>query len=253
MKILNEQVKFYTDLYSSNPSIKFNIPKNPNDPTISFNDKICCEKEINEPELYDACMTLKPNKTPGMDGLTIEYYRKFWAKLSPYLIDMYKHSYSNGYLPLSTRRGVISLLPKKNKDTRVIKNLRPLTLLNNDYKILAKAVDNRISAILPSVINRDQTGFVKGRNIAYNIRKSLDVMEHCRKNKIPALIMSCDMNKCFDRIEHNAVYASLDRLGFGPNLIHWVSLFLTKFEVCTQNYGHTSDWFRKSRGVNQDY
>ena len=196
-------------------------------------------------------MTLKSDKTPGVDGLTIEFYRKFWKNLCPALIKMYYDSYNNSLLPLSTRRGVISLLPKKDKDTRVIKNLRPLTLLNNDYKILAKTIDNRLSPLLPQIINRDQTGFIKGRCISHNIRKSLDVMEHCHKNQIPALIMSCDMDKCFDRIEHHALYSVLSRFGFGDGFIRWVRLFYTNLQVCTQNYGNLSDWFNKTRGVNQ--
>ena len=196
-------------------------------------------------------MTLKSNKTPGIDGLTIEFYRTFWRDIVEPLYNMYLDSFEKNVLPLSTRRGLISLLPKKDKDTRMIKNLRPLTLLNNDYKILAKAIDNRLSPVLPSIISTDQTGFVKGRNIAYNVRKTLDVIDYCKINKLPGVVMSCDMNKCFDRIEHSSIYAVLQRFGFGPNFIKWTSLFYTNFEICTQNYGILSDWFDKSRGVNQ--
>ena len=249
--ILDEQVKFYGDLYQSNASIQFNLTRSPNDPTITEDDKKSTESPITLDELFDAIMTLKSDKTPGMDGLTIEFYRKFWKNLSPALYAMYNDAFSKGVLPLSTRRGLISLLPKKNKDTRIIKNLRPLTLLNNDYKILAKTIDNRISPLLPKIINSDETGFVKGRNISYNIRKSLDVMEYCKSNKILAVIMSCDMNKCFDRIEHQAVYGALCLFGFGEDLIQWVSLFYSKFQICTQNYGFLSDWMDKTRGCNQ--
>ena len=129
--------------------------------------------------------------------------------------------------------------------------MRPLTLLNNDYKILAKALDNRLSALLPKIIHNDQTGFVKGRNIAHNIRKSIEVIDFCNAKRIPSVIMSCDMEKCFDHIEHSAVFGCLRNLGFGPNFVRWISLFFTDFQVCTQNYGNLSHWFVKERGVNQ--
>ena len=250
-QILDEQAKFYKKLYTTNPEIQFNLPFNENDPTISDDDRLLTELPITEAELYDACMTLKSDKTPGIDGLTIEFYRKFWKNISPALIRMYYDAYQKDILPLSTRRGIISLLPKKNKDTRIVKNLRPLTLLNNDYKILAKTIDNRISPLLHKIINKDQTGFIKGRCISHNIRKSLDVMEFCQKNKIPALIMSCDMDKCFDRIEHKSLYTVLSRFGFGDGFIKWVRLFYSNLQICTQNYGNLSDWFDKTRGVNQ--
>ena len=77
------------------------------------------------------------------------------------------------------------MLPKKNKDSRYVKNMRPLTLLNIDYKILAKAMDNRLWDVIPSLIHPDQTGFIAGRHIMTNIRKSLDVMEFCRARNVP--------------------------------------------------------------------
>ena len=249
--ILCKQSEFYEKLYTSNPRVKFDIPIDPATPVLNETDRKMLDSSITEAELFDACMTLKSNKTPGVDGLTIEFYRRFWKKLSPMMLSMYCDSFQNGCLPLSTRRGLISLLPKKGKDTRKIENLRPLTLLNNDYKILAKAIDNRISPMLPLLINKDQTGFVKGRNISYNIRKTLDIMNYCNNLKIPALIMSCNMNKCFDRIEHRSVYTALERMGFGENIIKWVSLFYTRFQFCTHNYGLLSDWMAKGCGVNQ--
>ena len=113
-----------------------------------------------------------------MDGITIEFYWKFWKQLSPMLMDMYSHSYDVGMLPALVREGLISLLSKKNKDPHYIKNKRPLTLLNNDYKILAKAIDNRLWEVLPNIIADDQTGFIKGRKISHNVRKSLDIMDY---------------------------------------------------------------------------
>ena len=112
-------------------------------------------------------------------------------------------------------------------------------------------MDNRLRTVLPSIISQDQTGFLAGRNISVNIRKSLDVMEFCKNQNIPALIMSIDMEKCFDRITYPAIYGSLRYFNFGEAFIQWVSLFFTEFKVCTQNYGHLSDFFTKTRSVNQ--
>ena len=145
----------------------------------------------------------------------------------------------------------MSLLPKGNKNTKYIRNLRALTILNYDYKILAKLMDNRIREVLDKLIHPDQTGFIKGRHISTNVRKSLDVIEYCGKNKIPAMILSIDMEKCFDRIDYSAVTGALKYFNFGPNFIKWTSLFFTNFEVCTQNHGHRSRYFRKERSINQ--
>ena len=64
---------------------------------------------------------------------------------------------------ISQRRGIISLINKKDKDTSLLENLRPISLLNVDYKILTKVIAKRLEKLLPKIINPDQTGYVKGR------------------------------------------------------------------------------------------
>ena len=80
---------------------------------------------------------------------------------------------------------VITLLPKKDKDPLFIKNHRPITLLNTDYKIIAKVMANRLKSFLHEIIHEDQTGFMKGRNTGNNIRTIIDLIEYCDSNDIP--------------------------------------------------------------------
>ena len=76
-------------------------------------------------------------------------------------------------------------------------------------------------------------------------------MEYCAKNSLPAVIMSIDMEKCFDRVDYEAIYGSLRTFNFGENLLKWISLFYSDFQVCTQNSGYQSIWWTKTRSVNQ--
>ena len=250
-KILTEMTRFYKELYSSDEAVKFNMVRGENEAFLRGEIKRELDKDFMKDEFFDAVMTLKGGKVPGLDGLSIEFYRKFWKVLSPYLIKMYRYSYQYGLLPQSVREGVISLLPKGNKDSRYIKNKRPLTICNNDYKILAKAIDNRLKLILPDIINSDQSGFMKGRKICYNVRRSLDIIEWTKIKKIPGLILSIDMAKCFDRLEHRSIFGSLRYFNFGESIIRWISLFYNKFTICTQNFGILSKKWVKNRGTNQ--
>ena len=71
------------------------------------------------------------------------------------------YSYTEGKFEISQRRGIIKLIPKKDAETYFVKNWRPITLLNSDYKITAMAIANRLQNVLPKLINCDQTGFLK--------------------------------------------------------------------------------------------
>ena len=94
-------------------------------------------------ECWQALNFFKQNKSPGCDGLTSEFYQKFWKEMGPKLVQTLNSGKQNGRLSQSQRRGVITLLEKRGKDSSKIKNWRPVSLLNVDYKILTKTLAKR--------------------------------------------------------------------------------------------------------------
>ena len=82
-----------------------------------------------------------------------------------------------GILSPSQRNGVVTLLPKKDRDPNFVKNYRPISLLTTDYKLIAKTMANRLKVVLDDLIHEDQNGFMKGRNIGCNIRTIIDLIE----------------------------------------------------------------------------
>jgi len=81
--------------------------------------------------------------------------------LADILIDTLNYSHKNGKLPISQRRGIIKLIPKKDAELNLIKNWRPLTLLNCDYKIATKALANRIEPFLQKLISTIKLDLLK--------------------------------------------------------------------------------------------
>lgn len=168
--------------------IKFTL-RNETDNYISDEIGDALEHEITLQELTAAVYQMPNGKTPGIDGLPIEVYKEFWDKFGPLYHQAIIHAKNQGVLNIAARRGVIAQIPKKDKDSLEIPNWRPLTMLNCDYKILAKALALWLQPILPSIISEDQTGFMKGRNIATNIRKTIEVVNQARKLNMPALVI----------------------------------------------------------------
>ena len=107
----------------------------------------------------------------------------------------------------------------------MLKNWRPITLLNVDYKIAAFALSNRLHKVLLKVISPQQSGYVKKRYIGNNIRLIEDIIEYTnRENKKGAAIF-CDFEKAFDTVEINFVITALKHFGFGNSFQKWVSAF----------------------------
>ena len=113
------------------------------------------------------------------------------------MLSSFNHAFRSGTLSISQRRGIISLIPKKNKDKTLLDNLRPISLLNVDYKILTKTLAERLEKVLPTIINPDQTGYVKGRFIGENVRLVHDIMFFTEHTKKPGIAIFSVFSKNF--------------------------------------------------------
>ena len=82
-----------------------------------------------------------------------------------------------------------------------LQNWRPVTLLNVDYTIAARALAKRVEPLLSFLIHTDQTGFVKGRYIGENIRLISDIMEQTKKLNCSGILLPLDFQKAFDTLE----------------------------------------------------
>ena len=122
-----------------------------------------------------ALKEFKNCKSPGTDGLSGEFYNFFWSEISTDIIGSFNYAFKTGMLSISQRRGIISL----------IENLRPISLLNIDYKILTKSIAKRLEKVLPKIINLNQTGYIKGRFIGENVRLIQDAMFHTKQEEKP--------------------------------------------------------------------
>ena len=171
--------------------------------------------------------------------------------MTPVLLKAFDHYKQAGKMSISLRRGLLTLIPKKNKDPTEIKNLRPLMMLNNDYKILARIIAVRLESVVDNLIGSQQTGFVKGRCIEENIMTTMEIIAHANRTQKEYIIMTVDFSKCFDRVSHHAIRKVLNFFNFGENLIKYIMLLYTDFELCTQNNGVTSKFLHKERGINQ--
>ena len=122
-------------------------------PVITDNNKRKMDRVLDSDEILLAIKQLHGNRSPGQDGLTIEFYKTYQEKLVPILYHVYYEAF-NSKLHDSARRGIITLIEKSGKDPLELKNWRPLSLLNVDYKIIAKVISNRMQESLSYLIKK---------------------------------------------------------------------------------------------------
>ena len=169
-------------------------------------------------------------------------------------LDRYRYTRKEpltGQLHCSALKGIISLIPKKGKDLRKVRHLRPISLLETDYKLVEKVLANRLKPALEEIINQDQKGFLKGRHIGCNIRRILDLIQYAEDNQIEASLLLLDFEKCFDRVEIKALLAALKYFGVGESYLKWTKLIYTNSKSCVMNNGFFSEWFNVTRSLRQ--
>ena len=220
-------------------------------PRLDTDSKDECEGELTEFECRKALEAMRTRKSPGNDGLTVEFYRKFWVLLSELLITSLNTSYQVGELTSSQRQAVIILLDK-GKDRTLLKNWRPISLLNIDYKIASKAIAERLKKVLPKVISTDQAGYIKGRSIVDNIRTVEDVMFYTKNEDMPGVLIAIDFEKAYDSCSWSFLECTLRKYGIGDSFIKWVKTFYSGAMSCVSNNGFTSQYFTLERGVRQE-
>ena len=161
-EILQEAKTFYESLYfskidlsTSNEKEDSFFPEN-HKIKLNYNQKMSCEGLLSAAECLQSLKTMDQVNLLGQMAYRQNFIKCFGTMYLLFLIDALNMSFSKGYLSISQRRGLITLLPKKNKPRQYLKNWRPITLLNCDYKIAAKSIATRLKKVLPYLINNDQ-------------------------------------------------------------------------------------------------
>lgn len=219
--------------------------------TFNEDQRLSCDHVITIEEVEDAIKSLKNNKSPGIDGLVSEFYKMFSAELAPFLFEVFLECITKEQLTTTMTQGLITLIPKPSKDITLIDNWRPISLLNNDYKIFALIFAKRLKMVLDSIIEETQSGFMTKRHITNNIRLVIDILDYAEMLDDNAFILFLDFYKAFDTVEHQFILQSLTKFGFGNFFYSAIKTLYTNGNSSIRLSGGTSQRFNLSRGIRQ--
>ena len=250
--IIQECVNFYTNLYN-----KQDVNENLNPyffeglPRLSEQSATVCEGPITLLECQDALKQMSNSKTPGLDGLPKEFYIFAFKYIGKSFVKLINRCDGEGILPPSQRQGLITLICKDVNNAETLKNWRPISLLNVDYKILSKVLTLRLRKVIGEIVHPDQTCSIPGRTIQDNIHLIRNLIEYLNSKNISAAIVSLDQSKAFDRVSHDYLINTLNAFGFKPHFISLIKLLYTQIYSKVLVNGHMSKSFTIGRSVRQ--
>ena len=205
---------------------------------------------------WAALASAPSGKSPGSDGLPYEVYRVFWDVLGPPMVAAWNEAFSSTAtdpcLSPSQRTGVVVLLYKgDDKPVTAVDSYRPITLLNSDYKLLARVLVQRLSPGADAVVDRTQTAFLPGRWIGDNILCHLEEVDYCQAEGLPGCIVFLDFEKAYDRVDRGWLYRCMEAMGFPAVALRWVRLMLQDTRARVAYHGHLSPSFPVLSGMAQ--
>ena len=209
------------------------------------------EDKLNLEDITKYLKNCKNSVAPGSSGFTFDFYKFFWRDLKFHIIKTVEYAFENNKLPLSQRLGLISIIPKGNKDKRYLSNWRPLCLLNSLYKLISGALAEKIKPSLDKIINNDQKAFLPGRYIGEVVRTTYDIIQYAKENNRTGILMLIDFEKAYDSISFNFINKALHFFNFGPNMIKWIGILLNNFNASINHCGNISKTFIIGRGCRQ--
>ncbi len=209
-----------------------------------------CEGKVTEDECNAVVKNLSKNKAPGYDGLPSEFYQVLWPYIKSLLVKSFNEAFDEGELSESHKYIIISLIFKKG-DRKLLKNYRPISLSNVDYKILAFILANRLHKVISSLISPEQTSYIKERYIGQNVRFLIDVIEYAKSNNKTGILLFLDFEKAFDSIDWDFIDKCLHKMGFKDNFCKWIKLIYTDPKAFLKINGFLSKTISLNRGTRQ--
>ncbi|SNX84637.1 related to Retrovirus-related POL polyprotein [Melanopsichium pennsylvanicum] len=198
-------------------------------------------------------------KSPGPDGLPIELF-KHVLKSCPENAEILCNSLATFFNSLLEGNragehfsiGVLSILYKNKGSPSELKNYRPLTVTNSDYKLFTSILAKRLCVALSEVVGPHQYAFLPGRLIDDNICLVQSVIdEYKNPEKGGTYLLFIDQEKAYDRVDHKFLWRLLKHVGVPQQIRRAIKMLYTDIRLRVMINGYSSATFPVLSGVRQ--
>ncbi|KAA3464320.1 reverse transcriptase [Gossypium australe] len=204
-------------------------------------------------EVWCALKDMGPTKALGSDGFPAIFFQKFWHLVGDEVTEFCLSI-------LNDNRGVeqinvteIVLIPKIINPSSLV-NFRPISLYSVLYKVVAKAIVNRLHDVMGLCIDEVQSAFVPGHLITDNVLVAYEILYTFRKKRVGKkgfMTLKLDMSKAYDRVEWNFVRNVMIQMGFAEEWVNLIMKCVTSVSYTININGCRGRIFQSSRGLRQ--
>jgi hypothetical protein len=216
--------------------------------TEEHNVNLC--KPISKEEVDQVIQEMPNGKAPGPDGFTVDFFKACWDVVKYDIYGIVEDSRRSASILKSLNATMITLIPKEN-EARTPDRYRPIALCNVVYKIISKVIANRLKPLLPTLISKEQAGFVEGRQILDNIIQAHEIIHTLKSKKKAGMLIQLDLAKAYDKISWHYMEKTMEAFGFDQHWIKWVINLVSTTSFSLLVNGAPAKPFYPSRGIRQ--
>ncbi|KAJ9567392.1 LOW QUALITY PROTEIN: hypothetical protein OSB04_003358, partial [Centaurea solstitialis] len=202
---------------------------------LSMEEAESLECKFTEEEVWEAINDCGHNKSPGPDGFTVGFLKKFWSLIKTDLLAVFEWFWDKEDLNVGCNASFLSLIPKV-KSPWGLDDFRPISLIGIIYKIISKVLATRLKVVIGSLISDVQSAFVKGRSILDGVLIANEAV---------------DFEKAYDSVDWSFLLEGLESMGFGVKWRNWISACLRSSRISILLNGSPTKEFPMERGLRQ--
>lgn len=201
-------------------------------------------------EIDQAVASCNPTKSPGPDGFNFSFIKAAWEVIKTDVYEIIQKFWEKGDLPKGCNVAFIALIPKISCPEG-FKDFRPISMVGCIYKIIAKILAGRLKKVMGFLVGPHQSSFIEGRQILDSVLIAGELIESCKKSKKAAVLLKLDFHKAFDSVSWPFLTWTLEKMGFPPRWISWITSCVTSAAASILVNGTPSMPFKLQRGLRQ--
>ena len=161
-----------------------------------------------EAKIHEAIRAGRRRTAPGFDGIVREYYLRNWEVIKADMCDIFNQMFFEHCTTSNQKHGIIICMPKKHRNISP-KNYRPITLLNSDYKCIARIMARHLRPLLEKYLTGTPYCGVPGSSILDAVTTIRDTIAYAECKRRPMCVLSLDFSNAFDKIAHEYLFQAL--------------------------------------------
>lgn len=201
-------------------------------------------------EIFQAISSMHGSKSPGPDGMSPIFYKKFWNIVCTYVVHDILGFFGGNRMNKAVNHTFLALIPKRTA-ANLVDQFRPIALCNVIYKIVMKIIATRLKHVLNSIIHPSQAAFIPSRSILDNGIINHEVMCYlnAQKGRNGFIAIKVDMAKAYDRVEWNVLQTIMEAHDFNDNCCKLIFECILSVHYSVILNGSPCGFFPESRGI----